>query len=125
MNEKRRAVRWRVALPVRYAGLNTPTEGVCHTQDVSILGAKLAMVERHKQGDRLDMILDGPGNTSGSFCVEADVVWQRASHVSEEECKFLTGVVFSRISDCHRKYLLDYVSENYPQEFRSRWWDGV
>lgn len=125
MDEKRMAVRWKVALPVRYAGLNTSTEGICHTQDVSILGARLGMVERHKQGDRLDMVLDIPGSPAGPFCAEADVVWQRASSVSEEECKFLTGVVFSRIRDCHRKYLIDYVSENYPQEFRSHWWDGV
>jgi hypothetical protein len=83
------------------------------------------MVDRHKQGDRLDMVLDIPGDSSGPFCVEADVVWQKASCVSEEECKFLTGVVFSRIQDHHKKCLLDYVSENHPQEFRSRWWEGV
>ncbi len=125
MNEKRESVRWRVALPVRYAGLNTPTEGVCHTQDVSTQGARLAMVERHKKGDRLEMIFDMPEINGGPLCVEGDVVWQKESCDSREECNYLTGIVFRRILDCHKNRLLDYVSANFPQEFRCHWWEGI
>ena len=125
MDEKRAAVRWRVALPVRYAGLNTPTEGACHTCDVSTSGARLAMVERHNAGDRLDMMLDMPDSDAGHLCLEGDVVWQREVCEFNEECKYLTGIVFRKILNCHRKDLAQYVSTNYPQEFRSRWWEGI
>ena len=125
MNEKREAVRWRVSLPVRYAGLNTPTEGICHTHDVSVSGTQLAMVERHKEGDRLEMIFDFPKDNGGPVCLEGDVVWQKETFNSEEECKYLTGISFRGILDSHKNNFLDYVSANHPQEFRSKWWEGI
>ncbi len=125
MDEKRGSIRWKVALPVRYVGLSKHTESSARTQDLSISGARLAMVEKHKTGDRLEMVLDVPQASNGPICIDADVVWQRASCDLNEECNYLTGVVFRRISECCKKNLVEYVHVSHPREFRQHWWDGV
>lgn len=125
MDEKRGSVRWKVVLPVRYVGLNKHTESAAHTQDLSISGAQLAMVERHKPGDRLEMMFAFPQLDSKPICIDADVVWQRASCKLDEECNYLTGVVFRKISECGKKDLVQCVHESHPEEFRRHWWDGV
>jgi hypothetical protein len=124
MDEKRRAARWNVVLPVRYFGATSRhKEGVCKTQDVSVGGARLAMVEKHKIGDRLEMIVEIP-QESAPACIDADVVWQKKACNSDEECNYMTGVVFRRIDDCHKSSILGYVSSNHTQEFRRHWWEG-
>ncbi len=125
MDEKRASVRWKVALPVRYVGLNKHTESLANTKDISISGARLAMVEKHKPGDRLEMVLDFPRITNRPFCVDADVVWQQASSDSNEECNYLTGVVFRRISECNKKDIAEYIYANHNQEFKNRVWEGI
>ncbi|OIO35364.1 MAG: hypothetical protein AUJ74_06375 [Candidatus Omnitrophica bacterium CG1_02_44_16] len=126
MNENRKAVRWNIILPVRYVGLFRNTESSAMAKDLSVLGARLAMVERHKPGDKLEMMLDMPaGESSNTMCVDADVVWQRPASALEEGCNYMAGVVFRNIMDCYRKGIAEYVSINHPQEFRQHWWDGV
>ena len=126
MEEDRRCgIRWPVSLPVRYRSILSPSEGCCQTMDISTSGARLAIVERYKPGDQLSMVLDIPDAGRGPVCVEADVVWQTSSDELHEECNYLTGVVFRKIRDCHKKSILDYVNVNHPQMFRERWWDGV
>lgn len=126
MNENRKVVRWNIILPVRYVGLSRHTESSATTKDLSVLGARLTMVERHRVGDKLEMMLDIPAQeNSNSMCVEADVVWQKPVCDFEEGCNYITGVVFRKIKDCYKKSLADYVSINHPQEFRQHWWDGV
>ncbi len=126
MNENRKAVRWNIILPVRYVGLSRHTESSAMTRDLSVLGARLAMVERHRTGDKLEMMLDMPaGDSSHPMCVDADVVWQKAACDSKEECNYMTGVVFRNIRECHKKDLAEYVSLNHTHEFRQHWWDGV
>lgn len=126
MEEDRRCgIRWQITLPVRYRGMTRHIESCCHTQDVSTSGAKLAMVEKHDEGDRLSMVLDIPGSTSGPLCVEADIVWQREATGLNEECKYMTGVMFRKIRDCHKKNILDYVTTNFPELRAQRWWDGI
>lgn len=125
MDEKRNYIRWKVVLPVRYVGLNKHTESAARTQDLSITGARLAMVERHKPGDRLEMMLDFPQVANRPICVDADVVWQKPSSDLNEECNYMTGVVFRKISECNKRNLVEYVHASHPDEFRRRWWDGV
>ncbi|MEK7849296.1 MAG: PilZ domain-containing protein [Candidatus Omnitrophota bacterium] len=126
MNENRKAVRWNIILPVRYVGLSRHTESSAMTRDLSLFGAKLAMVERHRPGDKLEMMLDMPaGDKNNSMRVDADVVWQKPACDFEEGCNYMTGVVFRNVRDCHKQSLVEYVSLNHPQEFRQHWWDGV
>ena len=125
MNEQRNATRWNVVLPVRYKGITTSKEGAARTRDLSTQGVRLEMVERHNPGDRMDMLLEIPGSRSGSVCVEADVVWQKAVADLQEECNYLTGLVFSRIRDCHKQSILDYIIDNHPDQHRQKWWDGL
>lgn len=125
MNEQRNAIRWNVVLPVRYIGMVSHKEGAAKTRDLSTQGAMLEMVEKHNHGDRLNMMLEVPGSRDGALCVEADVVWQRATMGLNEECNYLTGLVFKRIRDCHKQSILDYVIDNHPEQHRQRWWDGV
>lgn len=125
MNEQRNAVRWNVVLPVRYKTVQGHKEGFAKTRDLSTLGARLEMVESHRPGERLNMMLEVPGSASGNVCVEADVVWQKPVFHLNEECNYLTGLVFRKIRDCHKQCILDYVIENQPQQIRERWWDGV
>lgn len=124
-DDRRCAIRWAIQLPVRYMGISRHIEGSCRTEDVSTTGAKLALVEKHVPGDRLNMVLDIPHSSGGSVCVEADVVWQREACKSEEECNYMTGVAFRKIRDCHKRSILDFVSTNFPQEFARRWWEGL
>jgi hypothetical protein len=125
MEEKRKAVRWNIVLPVRYLGISTHREGTAKTRDLSTIGARLEMVEKHKPGDRLEIMLEIPDSNNGSVCAEADVVWQQGSLQLGEECNYLTGLVFRKIRDCHKQCILDYVVDNRPQQIRQRWWDGV
>ncbi len=126
MNENREAVRWNIILPVRYVGLTMHAESSAMTRDLSVLGARLAMVERHRPGDKLEMMLDmSAGDSSHPVCVDADVVWQKVVCDSKEECNYMTGVVFRNINECHKQSLVEYVSLNYIHEFRQHWWDGV
>ena len=125
MEEKRSAIRWNIALPIRYFGLTTHKEGSAKTKDLSTQGAMLEMVEKHNPGDRLEMMLEMPGSANGSVCVEADVVWQRPTIGLNEECNYLAGLVFKRIRDCHKQWILDYVIDKKPEQHRQRWWDGV
>jgi hypothetical protein len=125
MDEKRASVRWKVALPVRYLGLNKHSESAARTQDLSISGARLSMVEKHRIGDKLEMMLEVPQESNRPLCIEANVVWQREDSNLEDECNYMTGVVFRKINDCCKSSLLEYVSANHPQEFRQHWWDGV
>lgn len=125
MNEQRGSVRWKVTLPVRYVGLDKHTESAARTQDLSISGARLAMVERHKPGDRLEMMLAFPQMENRPICIDADVVWQKPSCGFNEECNYLTGIVFRKISECGRKDILACVHASHPEEFRRHWWDGV
>ena len=123
MDERRNAVRWNVFMPVRYLDLPDHKEGYAHTKDLSMKGAQIETVERHKVGDVVDMMLDLPG-AQGSMCVEAAVVWQRPS-CSYEECNYLTGLEFRKIRDCHKQAILDFVIDSKPDQVQSRWWDGV
>lgn len=125
MDEKRKNVRWNIVLPVRYVGLSKHTESAARTQDLSISGARLAMVEKHAKGDRLEMMLSFPQLNNKPICVDADVVWQKVSCDLNEECNYLTGVVFRKISECNKVDLVQCVHESHPVEFRKRWWDGV
>ncbi|HAJ57096.1 MAG TPA: hypothetical protein DCL35_04930 [Candidatus Omnitrophica bacterium] len=125
MDEKRTNVRWKIVLPVRYVGLNKHTESAARTQDISISGARLAMVERHRAGDRLGIMLDFSQVSNKPICIDADVVWQKVSCDLNEECNYLTGVVFRKISECGKRDLVQCVHESHPEEFRRHWWDGV
>ena len=123
--DKRGAIRWQVVLPIRYINQRKATEGWCHTQDLSTLGAKLAMEERHKPGDHMTMILDIPNSGTGKVCVDADVVWQKEGKDYLQECKYLTGVAFRRIMDCHKKSIIDYILNNFPSLYTQKWWEGT
>jgi hypothetical protein len=112
MDERRQAIRWNVNLPVRYMGLPSHKEGAAKTLDLSMTGARIETVERHKPGDILDLMLDIPGVQNGLVCVEADVVWQNPGVISEEDCNHMTGVVFRKIRECHKQSILDYVIDN-------------
>lgn len=125
MDEKRKLVRWRVTLPVRYLGVSKHVEGVCETQDLSLSGIRLAMVEKHDIGDQLYLLMDLPEEKSGSVRCEAEVIWQDKLHGQEEECKYLTGIVFTKIRDVQKSLLLDYVNQYYPELFRQHWWNGL
>jgi len=126
MEEDRRcAIRWQIALPVRYRGLGKHKEGSCHTQDISTMGARLAMVEKCHPGDRLNMVLDVSGSDSGPVCVEADIVWQKEAGELNEECNYMAGVIFRKIRDCHKNDILDYVSTNFPEIYKRKWWEGI
>lgn len=89
------------------------------------MGARLAMVEKHRVGDILEMRLQMPGVDQGGLCLEAEVVWQRRSEDFQESCNYMTGVTFRKILECHRTGIASYVSASYPDEFRKHWWDGI
>ncbi len=125
MIDRRGAIRWDVVLPVRYMGLPSHKEGAARTTDLSLTGACIETVEKHKPGDRLDLMFDVPGTLKGMVCVEADVVWQSGSCRSDQECNYMTGVTFKKIRDCHKQCILDYVIDNKPEQVRQRWWDGI
>ena len=125
VDERRCAIRWNIVLPVRYLGMPKHVEGTCRTRDLSTLGAKLETADKYNPGDRLDLMLEMTGSGGEPICVEADVVWQTSSDELHEECNYLTGVVFRKIRDYHKKSILDYVNVNHPQMLRERWWDGV
>jgi hypothetical protein len=126
MEEDRRgAIRWQVSLPVRYYSHLRPNEGCSHTQDLSTLGAKLAMVEKHRVGDQLSLVLDIPDQGNGPVCFDANVVWQRELDGLEQDCKYMTGIEFRRIRDCHKKSILGHVSKNFPNQFVAKWWEGI
>ncbi len=112
MNERRQAIRWNVNLPVRYMGLPSHKEGAAKTMDLSMTGARIETVERHKAGDKLDLMVDIPGGGNSLVCVEADVVWQNPGSISEEDCNHMTGVVFKKIRECHKQSILDYIIDN-------------
>jgi hypothetical protein len=71
------------------------------------------------------MVVDFPEISNNPICVDADIVWQRASNDLEEECNYLAGVVFRRISAGNKKDLVEYVHVNHPKEFRERLWEGI
>ncbi len=125
MDEKRKVVRWQVSLPVRYLGVSKHVEGVCETQDLSLSGARLAMIEKHEAGDQLYVLLDLPQGKNSSVRCEAQVMWQDRQHGLEEEYKYLTGIAFIKIRDTQKNTLLDYVNQHYPDLFRQRWWIGL
>ncbi len=129
MDEKRGATRWRVTLPVRYFGASAEnhyhTEGVCRTRDFSMLGARLAMIEKQLPGNQIRLMVEVPESNKGPLCIEADVVWQLEVNELYEECNYLTGVVFTKIRDYHKQWLLDYVNSHFPEEFRANWWNGL
>lgn len=125
MDEKRKMIRWQVSLPVRYLGVSKHVEGACETQDLSLTGARLAMVEKHETGDQLYVLLDLPQIKNSSVRCEAQVVWQDRPHRFEEECKYLTGIAFIKIRDMQKNMLLDYVNQYYPELFRQYWWNGL
>lgn len=123
MEDRRCAIRWGIAVPVRYVETTTYAEGSCRTQDISTVGAKLAMAKKYKTGQRFELMVELPGS-GGPLCVEADVVWQNKLDELKEECNYMTGVAFRKIRDCHKKSIFDYVNTYFPQEVRSHWWDG-
>lgn len=125
MDERRGATRWSVCLPVRYLDLPSHKEGSARTKDLSTVGAQVETVEKHKPGDRVDLMLDLPGNATGRVCIEANVIWQANQAASEEGCNYLTGLEFKRVRDCHKQTILDYVIDNKPEQVRSRWWEGL
>jgi hypothetical protein len=112
MDERRQAIRWNVNLPVRYMGLPSHKEGAANTLDLSMTGARIETVEKHKPGDVLDLMMDIPGVANGLVCVEAGVIWQDPRYISEQDCNHMTGVVFRKIRDCHKQSILDYVIDN-------------
>lgn len=125
MDERRGIGRWNVVLPVRYLGVSKHIEGVCETQDLSLNGAKLALVEKHDAGDQLYVLFELPGDRSGGVRCEARVMWQDKLHGSEEGCKYMTGISFTKIRDIQKNVLLDYVNRYYPELFRKHWWNGL
>lgn len=125
MNERRSAIRWDIVLLVRYMGMSRHAEGSCRTQDLSTQGAKLEMMEKHSAGDRLNLMLEVNGNGKEQVCIEADVVWQTEPIELNQGCNYMTGVIFRKIRDCHKKSILDHVNVNHPQQFRQRWWSGI
>lgn len=125
MDEKRKVIRWQVNLPVRYLGVSKHIEGACETQDLSLSGARLAMIERHEIGDQLYVLLDLPLGKNNSVRCEAQVIWQDKLYSLEEEYKYLTGIAFIKIGDTQKNVLLDYVNQYYPELFRQRWWNGL
>ncbi|MFH1691536.1 MAG: PilZ domain-containing protein [Candidatus Omnitrophota bacterium] len=125
MDEKRNVVRWQVVLPVRYLGVSKHIEGACETQDLSLSGARLAMVEKHEAGDQLFVLFDLPEENRSSVRCEAEVVWQDKLHDLEEKHKYITGIVFTKIRDIQKSVLLDYVNQYYPELFRQHWWNGL
>ncbi len=125
MDERRCAIRWNIVLPVRYLGISKHAEGACRSRDLSTQGAMLEMANKYDPGARLNLMFEIPGREKEPVCVEADVVWQRECKELQEECKYLTGIAFRRIRDCHKSYILDYVNATQPQQYRERWWDGV
>ena len=126
MEEDRRCgIRWQVSLPIRYRSMRNPLEGCCQTLDISTQGARLAMIERHKSGDKLSMLLDIPNSGSGPVCFDAEVVWQKENDSLTQECNYLTGIAFKRILDCHKKSILGHITKNFKILFIQRWWAGV
>ena len=126
MDEKRNAVRWRVSLPVRYKRLWRGGEGMCTTMDLSTSGARLSMLDKAIPGEHMDLVLGVPvEGASRSLCIQADVVWQEPGCDLEEGCNYLTGVMFKKIRDCHKKSILDCIYLVNPEEQRKRWWDVV
>ena len=123
MDEKRCAPRWNVALPVKYVDPKAHAEGACALQDISTSGARFTVTKKHRAGDLVEMMLELPG-TCTPFCVEAQVVWQKRLEEFQEECKYLTGVAFRKIRDCDKKWLIEHINGNHPEEFRRHWWDG-
>lgn len=126
MDEDRRgAVRWKVALPVRYCRMDRHSEGACRTADLSLTGARLAMVEKHRAGDSLRMMLELPGSSKGPVPVEADVVWQNGENELSQECNYLTGIMFRKIRDYQKEWILDFVNTNCFDQMSAHWWNGL
>ena len=110
-------------MPVRYAEPKVYAEGACATHDISTTGARLTVSKKHRPGDLFELMLDLAGS-SDHLCIEAEVVWQKRLEEFQEECKYLTGVLFRKIRDCDKKSLFDHVNANFPQEVRRHWWEG-
>ncbi len=122
MDERRGATRWEIALPVRYLSQPGPREGYTHTRDLSMRGAQLESVERHMSGDRIDLMFQVGEEADSNVRVEARVVWQAPALDYNQEHNFLTGIEFTKIRDCFKEKILDYVIDTKPEQVRRRWW---
>jgi len=125
MDERRGATRWEIVLPVDYLNFPSHKEGHAHTRDLSTRGAQLETVEKHGFGDKVDVMFHTGDGMENNVRVEAKVVWQRPAIDSFQECNFLTGIEFTKIRDCFKQKILDYVIETKPEQASKRWWSDT
>ncbi|MGE5280297.1 MAG: PilZ domain-containing protein [Deltaproteobacteria bacterium] len=124
MEERREATRWEIVLPVDYLSHPEHKEGHAHTLDMSTRGAQLETLERHQSGDRIDVMFHTGEGMENNVCAEARVIWQRPAPDSLQECNYLTGIEFTKIRDCFKQKILDYVIDTKPEQVHKRWWGG-
>jgi len=122
MDERRGVARWEIVLPVRYLNHPSHKEGYAHTRDLSTRGAQLETVERHAPGDKIELMAQTGEGEKNTICLEARVVWQAPAVDSFQEYNFLTGIEFTKIRDCFRQKILDYIIDTKPEQVKERWW---
>ena len=122
MEERRRFIRWDVALPVTYRIADSSDETRCTCRDINYKGMCLCVDELIDREALLfvnvNLYGSGPINTVGK------ITWQKETD-GVDQPRFLAGVRFPHLSNTQKDSLFNYLFHHERDQVVQQWREGV